>query len=417
MGKVLNIYKNELMPRIDYLNNQFKKAYFDRTFLFSNSEILKEWTTLVGLIETINDVKDEINEMDKEEDSRLFLLNLLALYKLDMQYMHLHGSYLAATDELTKPVVNHEAHELESLSANDNQNIARLCDRVRQSCCDMQSALADIRDFLQPVMSHGWEIIQKLCPSREDIVNAIADDIRHFTLCVTDVWLDDMKRDLDRHYKSKLSDPYTFELWGEMLSVEEEALKMAMEGRFSNCYEEKQERWSEDMKRLMDKNSELIRRIWWLCYRDKFIDLTYPCDEGDVIPLLDAQNLDMVYEIIVRRSIIQCEMSPELKKQYDIWLYGTNQLNDPAEEAINSQKGKSRFTSAQVGIFIKAVAALTEKDKQPTCEMIGKLVEKIAGYAATTAGQNLKGKRNSKDIEVVANALEGIMPNLAKVVK
>lgn len=434
MEKEIKICKDELLPRIEHLKNQFQRKYYPNgVFLFCNSQIFEEWLELVGLMATMDFGEDEIDKKDLEQDCRPVVLYLLTLYKLSWRYEDLYGSYFAAMKNLTDHMLSQNEHESLPSSVKEipsprlctqvfddadsmKQQFAEMSCRMRKSCSGMQSVLSDICDSLLPIMDHGMEIIQKHSKSREKIVEAIDNDLREYTFCIADSFLDDMKRDLDRHYKTKLSDPYTFELWGEMLSEEEEALKMAMEGKFADCYDEKYELWDEDVRRKMDENRELIRRIWWLCNRDKFIDLTYPGDQGDVIPLLDSGNLDMFYEIIVRRTIIQCEMFPELKEQHEKWLRGTHQLNNPPEEAFNSRTGKSCFTNAQMGIFIKAVAALTEK-QQPSNRTIGDVVEIIAGYAATTADQNVRGTLNSKDIEIVAKALEGKLPKLAEKVR
>lgn len=338
MKKIINICKDKLMPRIEHLNNQFQRSYHpNRTFLFCNSQVLEEWLELVGLMETIDFDEGKMDVKDSGQDSRPYVLYLLTLYKLSWRYENLYVSYFAAMNELTDPMVLRGEHESLCSSVKETpsdplyvqvsgdtdsmkQQFTDLSSKMLKLCSGMQSTLTDIRNLLLPVMDRGRDIIHKQSPSREKIVKAIDNDLREYTFYVADRFLDDMKRDLDRHYKTKLSDPYSFELWGEMLNAYNEALQMAMEGRFGDCYDEKHELWDEDVRRKMDENSELIRRIWWLCYNDKFIDLTYPSDQGDVVPLLDAGNLDMVYEIIVRRILIQCEMFPELKDKFNAWM-------------------------------------------------------------------------------------------------
>lgn len=89
--------------------------------------------------------------------------------------------------------------------------------------------------------------------------------------------------------------------------------------------------------------------------------------------------------------------------------------NKSYEQAFNG-KGLPCFTSAQMGILLFAVGQLTE-DKPPGKTTLGDIVEKIGGYKATTAKQNLKGEFKEKDKEFVANAIEKHFPKLAAKVR
>lgn len=411
MVKITNICK-EIIPRIKHLKEQLQRTVYHGTFfLFCNSQILEEWLELVGLMATMDFGEDEINKKDLEQDCRPNVLYLLTLYKLSWRYEDLYGSYFAAMKNVIDPMFFQNEHESLSSSVkeipsphlctqvfgdadNMKQQFAEMSCRMRKSCSGMQSVLSDICDSLLPVMDHGMEIIQKHSPSREKIVEAIGNDLREYTFYVAESFLDDMKRDLDRHYKTKLSDPYTFELWGELLSKEEEALKMAMEGKFADCYDEKYELWDEDVRRKMDENRELIRRIWWLCNRDKFIDLTYPGDQGDVIPLLDFGNLDMFYKIIVRRTLIQCEMFPELKAKFNAWMNPEGCL----PEAFNGKQSECTYHLApnMKGHVAKLIASMYDigmflkEDNTPASN-----VEDLARALGSAFGEDFRNWRQT----------------------
>ncbi len=70
-----------------------------------------------------------------------------------------------------------------------------------------------------------------------------------------------------------------------------------------------------------------------------------------------------------------------------------------------------------MGIFLYAIAQLTEYENPPGKTTLGEVVEKIAGYKATTASQNIKGIFPEKDKNVVIEAIEKKMPKLAAKVK
>ena len=88
--------------------------------------------------------------------------------------------------------------------------------------------------------------------------------------------------------------------------------------------------------------------------------------------------------------------------------------NASPENAFNAQTGVSCFTSRQMGILLTAVGILTEKENPPAKTTLGEVVEKIAGYKATTVNQNMKGKFSEKDKQVIMTALKDKLPNLAE---
>ena len=68
-------------------------------------------------------------------------------------------------------------------------------------------------------------------------------------------------------------------------------------------------------------------------------------------------------------------------------------------------------------IFLRAIAELTEQPNPPAKTTLGKVVEKISGYAETTATTNIKQSPTQKDKDTVANALENKFPQLAAKVR
>ena len=87
------------------------------------------------------------------------------------------------------------------------------------------------------------------------------------------------------------------------------------------------------------------------------------------------------------------------------------------DKAFNAKTGLPCFTNKQMGIFLRAIAELTEAPNPPAKTTLGEVVEKIAGYKATTVNQNMKGATSESDKEIVAKAIESKLPNLAAKVK
>lgn len=111
------------------------------------------------------------------------------------------------------------------------------------------------------------------------------------------------------------------------------------------------------------------------------------------------------------------EIIEQLQKERDEWKRKFEEAPEKEPEvAFNYRRKTPCFTSRQMGIFITAVAILTEENP-PGKTTLGEIVERIAGYSATTASENMKGEISKRDIEIVANAIEDKLPTLAAKVR
>ena len=111
----------------------------------------------------------------------------------------------------------------------------------------------------------------------------------------------------------------------------------------------------------------------------------------------------------------------DLKTEIDMMhRYPESYLDSGEEynnEAFNTQTGFPCFTNRQMGIFLRAVAEITEAPNPPGKTTLKKKKKKIAGYKATTVNQNMKGATSENDKKVVADALDSKLPKLAAKVR
>lgn len=110
------------------------------------------------------------------------------------------------------------------------------------------------------------------------------------------------------------------------------------------------------------------------------------------------------------------KLSDEWKVTKDNYESLKTQVENEPRNAFNSQTGKTCLTSTQMGILMQAVGEMTEQCP-PGKTTIGNVVEKIAGYSATTVNQNMKGTHRTADINAVAEAIESKYPLLAAKVR
>ena len=137
---------------------------------------------------------------------------------------------------------------------------------------------------------------------------------------------------MSRHYMENRTDEITPGHWSKMLDADEAALRLAKNQELAKCDDVKQEHWGEDMKVEMDKNSKLMGLIYTLSKNKELFDLSKTEKIHPFMELLQPDNLSMFYDIIVRRSLIQCKMFPELKAQHEAWLRGDDGDSDNNEQ-------------------------------------------------------------------------------------
>ncbi len=413
---------NLLYDLIEEIDN-----YQDKSLFFQDPRVIEGWLLLAGDIKEI-EIEDAPESDEKWElRSEPFAATLLARRDLFSNYKKLYHLYY---DPLYNLWMNYSgmdwdcvsADAKEALKANQylqgqkdvedlNEYIEQLNSRSNDARYALYKTLTGIFDILQAIMNKAGQVVIDLKPSDEDFTKAINDDLRGMTHSYGKSLFGDMKEDLNRHYKTYRTAPYTPELWGELLAADEEALSLAKRRQLADCDTTKQEHWGEDMKKQMDENSELMQLIYSSCRTDELFDLRMVDDIQRFISLLTPENLSIFYDIIVRRNLIQCEMFPELKVQHEAWL---NKVNEPPEEDAEIglsiarqskldeiigilQKGnwKQPATADNIEQFLntlfgKDTSSLEEGD-EAQCEKMWALVEGGGGDRMVIMPANLAG--------------------------
>ena len=383
---------NLLYDLIEEIDN-----YQDKSLFFQDPRVIEGWLLLAGDIKEI-EIEDAPESDEKWElRSEPFAATLLARRDLFSNYKKLYHLYY---DPLYNLWMNYSGMDWDCVSAD-----------AKDARYALYKTLTGIFDILQAIMNKAGQVVIDLKPSDEDFTKAINDDLRGMTHSYGKSLFGDMKEDLNRHYKTYRTAPYTPELWGELLAADEEALSLAKRRQLADCDTTKQEHWGEDMKKQMDENSELMQLIYSSCRTDELFDLRMVDDIQRFISLLTPENLSIFYDIIVRRNLIQCEMFPELKVQHEAWL---NKVNEPPEEDAEIglsiarqskldeiigilQKGnwKQPATADNIEQFLntlfgKDTSSLEEGD-EAQCEKMWALVEGGGGDRMVIMPANLAG--------------------------
>ena len=421
-------YLREITLSIMFLQEQMDKIgdYPDKSLFFQHPQIIEGWVKLVSATEKIKLVYDPESVKEWLQRTDTYVSYLLSMRRLNLLFRRLEMDYLEQMKNLINFYDDWEDREcisddvIETLSGRQylgvlkkdiTQNYSELNSKLLKARSDEFSVLMDINNFLLAVMNQVGQNVMNLNPNFEDFAKAIDNDLKGWTKNFGTKMFREMKEDLNRNYKVHRTDHNTIELWSDMLDADEKALNKAKMQQLSEYDEPRQEHWGEDMKKQMDENGRLMQQILSSCHTEELLDFGNAEIVELFIPLLTPDNLDMFYEIIVRRSLIQCEMFPELKEQHEAWLNDVNELSDENNETgmdavrqsrLNEiisilQKGdwKEPATADNIiqllnAIFGKDTSLLDEEDVDK-CEKMWALVEGGGGDRMVIVPANLAG--------------------------
>ena len=413
------MYIDEIFKVMDYLHNQISEIgkYPEKSLFFQDPRISEAWLHLVRQIEEVEDYSS-LQHRNSTETNVLYILNLRMVKN---RYRELYEEYYYQLKELLDGYggwLTGECISKDGLEMLKSDRFTKYMGEVGEAetylamlnskAPEVRSAvfkvLSDILNVMLAVIKRGQQLISERFPTLDDFVKALDDDLRAYTKDNKEAMLREMGEDLNRHYKARRTDPNLPEHWGEMLNEDEDALKLAKKQKLSNCETARQEHWGEAGKKEMDENGELMGRIYEMCYTDKLIDLKNPDNVQGILPLLNYENIEMFYKKIIRRNLIQCEMFPQLKAQYDEWLnFVDEDLNHEETLKPNAFREEINYYAPQKNLqemlrqeWFKEVRRDSKYDNNWTDVFIEDLMKSEFGITIAVAW-SLKGGRNKRN--------------------
>lgn len=413
--------EKEIYAAINFLNEKMEKidqieVYPDKWLLFQDPSIYDGWLRLIYALQNkrFRNDPEEISEWKK--DTEKYVLYLLKLRRICIDCKDVIFSYSYEIQGLLDDYV--DWIEGDSISKDGIEAMVKICGEefedtgnVRDLLLKMNnssrrarhavySALCDNFDILMPLMNLGRDIVCERQPYLDMFAEAINNALILYTKQFGNDILADMKDDINRIYKNNLIEPTTRLHWAEMLKEYDQALKMAINKELAKCETAKQEHWDRHQpKDFLDENSKLISRIYEICKTEEFIDLKNFDNVQSFLSKLNQENIELFYDIIVSRRLIQCEIYPDLKKQQEAWLNGDKEQNEDAvDKGLDAarqsklaeiigilQKGnwKQPATAENIELLLNTVfgkdTSLLDEGDVTECEKMWALVEKTRG--------------------------------------
>lgn len=169
------------------------------------------------------------------------------------------------------------------------------------------------------ICSYPVELLSGYKPTQKEIIVALEKELRQYAKEVGSNVERDLRK-IAQNLKSSRSSPLTSDVWGKVMDEEDKLFDLAINGCLGETEEKQLEHIPATKEQLID-NYSLLQKIKTTCLDEELFDIRLSVETHNLLLSLNADNLELFYELVLRRNIIQREMFPDkLKAQYEEWL-------------------------------------------------------------------------------------------------
>ena len=272
----------------------------------------------------------------------------------------------------------------------------KLNDSYYNSLYGLHSSLKGIFDLMCVLRSYPDQLLSNNTPNHEDIINAIDKGLRQYAK--------EIGRNVERELRktAQTLKPFrnaslTPDVWGQVMQEEDELFDLAINGKLEENTEKRFEHIFEVQRKQWTENYPLLQKIKTTCLDGELFDIRLAVETHQLLSSLNADNLDLFYELVLRRNIIQREMFPEeLGVKYEEWANPMEEqqteededtgLSDVRQSKLNEiigilQRGNWKLpaTSDKIVLLLDTVfgkdTTLLDEEDVDKCEKMWTLVE------------------------------------------
>lgn len=274
----------------------------------------------------------------------------------------------------------------------------------------MYKCLNNIWGLMFAVHSYIDNLIDNYKPSSDEIFRALENESRQYAIEIGMKVERDLRRTA-QGLKPSRNASLTPDVWGLVMDEEDDLYRLAISGQLQENEEKRFETIFEEQRKQLTDNSSLLQKIKNTAIDGELFDIRLSFETHNLLSSLNENNLDLFYELVLRRNIIQREMFPELKTQYDEWLNKVNvqpeesrenELSEARQSKLNEiirimQNGNWKLPATAENIkqllntiFGREMSLLEDGDEQQ-CEKMWDLVERGSGNRMEVVPANLAG--------------------------
>lgn len=251
-------------------------------------------------------------------------------------------------------------------------------DKIENALCEglfsIYKSISNILEILSVVCNYPYDLTNNYEPNLEEIIGILEKESRQYAKMIGR----DIERDLRKKaqtLKPSRNASLTPAEWGKLIDEEDCIFDLAISDQLINSNEKKFDDIDEEQRKLLTDNYSLLQKIKTVSSDEELFDIRYSVETHNILSSLTADNLDLFYDLVLRRNIIQTEMFPDkLKAEYEEW-------SNPSEERLSEDSEDKGLTKARQSKLDEIIGILQKGDwKAPaTVENVTQLLNTIFG--------------------------------------
>ncbi len=295
----------------------------------------------------------------------------------------------------------------------------KLNDGYYNSLYGLHSCLKGIYDLMCVLSSYPDQLISDKTPNQEDIINVIDKGLRQYAKEIGKKVERDLRKTA-QSLKSSRNAPLTPDVWGQVMQEEDDLFDLAIAGRLEESTEKRFEHLFEAQRKQWTDNYSLLQKIKTTCLDGELFDIRLAVETHQLLSSLNADNLDLFYELVLRRNIIQREMFPdELGPKYEKWANPIDEqqpeenedtgLSDARQSKLEEiigilQRGhwKQPASADNIELLLNAIfgkdTSLLEEGDIAECEKMWSFAERGGGDRSIIVPAKLAGYFRSENL-------------------
>lgn len=216
-----------------------------------------------------------------------------------------------------------------------------------KSLMGMSGCLKYLYDLMCVISSYPNQLVLGYKTTQEEILRELEQELRQYAREVGSKIKLDLKRTA-QYLKPYRNSSLTPDVWGLVMNEEDRLFDLAIAGQIGDNEEKQLEHISATKEQLID-NFSLLQKIKATCIDEELFDIRLSVQTHQLLTSLNADNLDLFYELVLRRNLIQCEMFPKLKKQHEVWLTSLSVDNDMPQ--VDDEERENNEEPAEEELF------------------------------------------------------------------
>lgn len=195
----------------------------------------------------------------------------------------------------------------------------------------MSRSLGYFLELVYAVCAYPNHLINGYDLDKEDIIRALDNGLRQYAKEIGKKVERDLRRTA-QFRKSSRHAQLTPDVWGLVMDEEDDLYRLAISGQLEENEEKRFENIFEEQRKQLIDNASLLQKIMSTAIDGELFDIRLSVETHNLLTSLNADNLDLFYELVLRRNIIQREMYPdELSAKYEEWI-------NPSEEHLEERE-------------------------------------------------------------------------------